>query len=190
MKTPLLPAGEHDVARQHIVGISHVSLVTPDMDATVRFYCGILGAHVTGTWVESDMRLYSLEIVAGVALDFVEHVGAGTFAKPMLRRAGHPIQFDHIAFRVPTPEALDALRLHLQESGVETTEVYDAGPARGFHFRDNNGITLEAVWWPGQEQQPGIHLDVNPVPALAELLRDGRVGWTPRTTLVSEGEQQ
>jgi catechol 2,3-dioxygenase-like lactoylglutathione lyase family enzyme len=183
-------AGEHDVARHHIVGISHVSLVTPDMDATVRFYCGVLGANVKRTWVESDMRLYSLEIVPGVAIDFVEHVGAKTFVKPMLRRTDHPIQLDHVAFRVSTPEALEALRLHLQEAGVETTEVYDSDPAKAFHFRDNNGITLEAVWWPDQERQPAVHLDVNPVPAVAELLRDGRVGWTPRTTLAWGAQQQ
>jgi catechol 2,3-dioxygenase-like lactoylglutathione lyase family enzyme len=39
-------------------GINHLALITTDMDATVRFYHGTLGARVVATVATSEFRHY------------------------------------------------------------------------------------------------------------------------------------
>src|SRR6476469_2865069 len=43
-------------------GVNHLALVTPDMDATVRFYAGVLGMRVVATTRAGPMRHYFVEI--------------------------------------------------------------------------------------------------------------------------------
>src|SRR5439155_26394986 len=43
-------------------GINHLALVTPDMDATVRFYAGVLGMRLVATTMAGPMRHYFFEL--------------------------------------------------------------------------------------------------------------------------------
>ena len=43
-------------------GINHLAMVTPDMDATVRFYHGVLGMRLVTTLKAGPMRHYFFEI--------------------------------------------------------------------------------------------------------------------------------
>ncbi len=43
-------------------GINHLALVTTDMDATVRFYHGVLGASLVATIGTPDFRHYFFEL--------------------------------------------------------------------------------------------------------------------------------
>src|SRR6188474_150821 len=43
-------------------GINHLALVTPDMDATVRFYVGVLGMRLAATTMAGPMRHYFFEM--------------------------------------------------------------------------------------------------------------------------------
>src|SRR5215470_17205506 len=63
-------------------GINHLALVTPDMDATVRFYAGVLGMRLTATLMAGPMRHYFFEMADGNTAAFFEVKGAETFAKP------------------------------------------------------------------------------------------------------------
>ncbi len=67
-------------------GINHLALVTPDMDATVRFYAGVLGMRLVATLMAGPMRHYFFEMAGGNTVAFFESKGMETFAKP----AGEP----------------------------------------------------------------------------------------------------
>jgi catechol 2,3-dioxygenase-like lactoylglutathione lyase family enzyme len=173
-------------------GINHLALVTPDMDATVRFYAGVLGMRVVATTMAGPMRHYFFELSPQNTVAFFEVEGTGTFDKG----AGSPpplpipIQLDHISFNVPDEAALEQLRKRIIAAGSEVTEVVDHGFIRSVYFTDPNGIALEASYWvidgTGREADPTdatLFGDPDPVPALGEL-HAGRLTSMPITRLV------
>jgi catechol 2,3-dioxygenase-like lactoylglutathione lyase family enzyme len=175
-------------------GVNHLALVTPDMDATVRFYHGVLGMRLVSTLNAGPMRHYFFEIGPGNTVAFFEVADAQAFAKPAgipdIRRAA---QFDHLSFNLPDEEALLALQRRLKGHGCEVTDVVDHGMVRSIYFTDNNGIALEASWWvvdpSGRDTDYGderLFLDRDPVAAVAELRGDGRLRWLPETRLTGD----
>jgi catechol 2,3-dioxygenase-like lactoylglutathione lyase family enzyme len=163
-------------------GVNHLALVTPDMDATVRFYAGVLGMRVVATTMAGPMRHYFFEIDQQNTVAFFEIKGSETFDKG----AGSPppldipIQMDHLSFNLPDEDALEQLRKRLIAAGSEVTEVVDHGFIRSVYFTDPNGIALEASYWvldgTGRESDPNdraLFDDPDPVPALRELHGDG-----------------
>jgi catechol 2,3-dioxygenase-like lactoylglutathione lyase family enzyme len=176
----------------HWRGVNHLALVTPDMDATVRFYAGVLGMRVVATTMAGPMRHYFFETSSQNTVAFFEIPGAETFDKG----AGSPpplpipVQLDHISFNVPDEAALEMLRKRILAAGSEVTEVVDHGFIRSVYFTDPNGIALEASYWvtdgTGREADatdPELFGDPDPVPALAEL-RAGTLASVPETRLV------
>ncbi|MGZ8765971.1 MAG: VOC family protein [Acidimicrobiia bacterium] len=177
----------------HWRGINHLALVTADMDATVRFYEGVLGMRLVATTMAGPMRHYFFEIGPGNTLAFFEWADAPHFEKP----AGIPDpiagQFDHLSFNLPDGEALLALRKRLLEADCEITDVVDHGFIRSVYFSDNNGIALEASFWvtdgtgrAAAYGDPALFSDPDPVSALVELRSDGRVQSTPSTQLAGD----
>src|SRR4029453_13567953 len=96
----------------HWRGVNHPALVTPDMDAPVRFYAGVLGMRVVATTMAGPMRHYFFEIGPQNTVAFFEVKDAETFDKG----AGSPpplpipVQMDHISFNLPDEAALAQLR--------------------------------------------------------------------------------
>jgi catechol 2,3-dioxygenase-like lactoylglutathione lyase family enzyme len=179
----------------HWRGVNHLALVTVDMDATVRFYHGVLDARLVTTLATPGFRHYFFEIGPGNTVAFFEFRDADieTFSKP----AGVPYpqasQFDHLSLGVADEEALLRLRSRLKAHACEVTDVVDHGILRSIYFNDPNGIALEATWWtidptgrPTDYGDDRLFSDPDPVPAVAELRRDGRVSSTPATQLVDE----
>lgn len=176
-------------------GVHHLALVTPDMDATVRFWSGALGARLVATVATDSFRHYFFEFGAGSTIAFFEYLGADLdfFAKP----AGVPTpkapQFDHLSLALPDEDALLSLRDRLKEAGCEVTDVVDHGFLRSIYFSDPGGIALEASWWvtdptgrvPDYSDER-LFADPNPVPAVAELRARGEVDSIPATRLVDE----
>ena len=163
-------------------GINHLALVTTDMDATVRFYDGILGARLVSTIATDTFRHYFFEFGPQCTVAFFEYTD--TPAEPFVNRAGVPDarapQFDHLALNLPDEEALDALRRRLQSHGWEVTDIVDHTVVRSIYFTDPNGIALEASWWvrdptsqPVGYVDPGYFADPDPVPAVLELQTTG-----------------
>src|SRR5438105_3445150 len=78
-------------------GINHLAMVTPDMDATVRFYHGVLGMRLVTTLKAGPMRHYFFEIAPENTIAFFEVKDA----KPFQVAAGIPdarkAQFDHLS---------------------------------------------------------------------------------------------
>lgn len=171
-------------------GINHLALVTPDMDATVRFYAGVLGMRLSATLMAGPMRHYFFEMGPENTVAFFEVQGAETFAKPAGAPSDRAIQFDHLSFNVPDEHALEVLRKRLLAAGTEVTGVVDHGIMHSVYFTDPNGIALEASWWvtdptgrPDDFTDGEVYADPDPVPAVAELARGG-IESVPNTKLV------
>jgi catechol 2,3-dioxygenase-like lactoylglutathione lyase family enzyme len=171
-------------------GVNHLALVTPDMDATVRFYAGVLGMRLVATTMAGPMRHYFFEMARGNTVAFFEVSGTETFAKPAGGPSDRPIQFDHLSFDVADEHALEGLRKRLLAAGCEVTTVVDHGFIRSIYFTDPHGIALEASYWtvdgtarPSDFDDPDLFEDPDPVPAVAELRAGGVREW-PATRLV------
>ena len=178
----------------HWRGVHHLALVTPDMDATVRFWHGVLDARLVTTLATPAFRHYFFEISPGNTVAFFEYTGQqlNSFSKP----AGVPYagasQFDHLSLHLPDEDALLRLRDRLKSHGCEATDVIDHGFLRSVYFNDNNGIALEASWWtldptgrPADYTDERLWADKDPVPAVRELRENGRLDHTVETHLVN-----
>jgi catechol 2,3-dioxygenase-like lactoylglutathione lyase family enzyme len=179
----------------HWRGVNHLALVTPDMDATVRFWHGVLDARLISTIGTPTFRHYFFEVGPGNTVAFFEYVGQhlDSYSKP----AGVPYekapQFDHLSINLPDEDALLRLRDRLKSHGCEVTDVVDHGFLRSIYFSDNNGIALEASWWtldptgrPVDYGDERLFSDADPVPAVAELRGNGELDHTVETHLVDK----
>ena len=184
---------EQDTTRWR--GVHHLALVTTDMDATVRFWHGVLEARLITTLATPAFKHYFFEIAPGNAIAFFQYLGVevDTFAKP----AGVPFpqasQFDHLSMALADEDALLRLRDRLKAHDCEVTDVVDHGIMRSIYFTDPNGIALEASWWtvdptgrPADYGDDRFFSDPEPVPAVVELRDAGEVASTPPTRLVDE----
>src|SRR5690242_12000657 len=108
-------------------GVNHLALITTDMDATVRFYHGVLGARVVNTIGNSEFRHYFFEFGPQCTVAFFEYKNATL--EPFAKAAGVPdpraVQFDHLALNLPDEEALHALQRRLKSAHCEVTDVVD-----------------------------------------------------------------
>ncbi len=175
-------------------GLNHLALITNDMDATVRFWHGVLGAPLVATIGTDTFRHYFFRFGPETSVAFFEYVGqhVDQIAKPagvFDVRAG---QFDHLSMDLPDEAALETLRSRLEEHGSEVTEVIDHGLMRSIYFSDPNGIAMEASWWQDDptaaEPDYGdrrYFADPEPVAAFREL-QEGGLRTVPATTLVDE----
>jgi catechol 2,3-dioxygenase-like lactoylglutathione lyase family enzyme len=173
-------------------GINHLALVTNDMDATVRFYHGVLGARLVATIGNTSFRHYFFEFGPQNTVAFFEYPGAHveSFAKPAGIPDRRAIQFDHLSFNVADEEALGVLRSRLKAADCEVTDVIDHGFIRSIYFTDPNGIALEASCWvldatgrAADYRDTRLFADADPVPAVRELEESGQVGSVPHTRL-------
>jgi catechol 2,3-dioxygenase-like lactoylglutathione lyase family enzyme len=173
-------------------GVHHLALVTSDMDATVRFWHGVIGARLVTTLATPSFRHYFFEVAPGNTIAFFDYAGQrlSTYTKP----AGVPYerasQFDHLSMHLPDEDSLLRLRGRLKSHGCEVTDVVDHDFLRSIYFSDNNGIALEASWWvvdpTGRSADYGddrLFADSDPVPAVRELSERGELDHTVTTKL-------
>jgi catechol 2,3-dioxygenase-like lactoylglutathione lyase family enzyme len=178
-------------------GINHLALVTPDMDATVRFYHGVLGMRTVATIATPDFKHYFFDIGPGNTLAFFQWLGhdVGTIEKPAGIAPDFKTQFDHVSFHLPDEQALLDLSARLVEHACEVTEIIDHGIMKSIYFTDPNGISLEASYRvadaTGRPANYGdrsqMFTDADPVPAVVELATAGELAWTPSTRNLGEG---
>src|SRR5438876_9626078 len=130
-------------------GVNHLALITNDMDETVRFYHGVLGARLVAHLGTPAFRHYFFEIGPEQTVAFFEYRGqhVDEFAKPAGVPDPRAIQFDHLSLNVADQHALLTLHSRLKEHGCEVTDVVDYEVMHSIYFTDNNGIALEASWW-------------------------------------------
>ncbi len=173
-------------------GVNHLALVTSDMDATVRFYHGTLGARLVNTIATDSFRHYFFEFGPQCTVAFFEY--ADSTAEPFAKPAGVPDprapQFDHLSLNLPDEEALNQLRRRLKAADCEVTDVVDHSVIHSVYFTDPNGIALEASWWvhdptgrPADYSDREQFGDRDPVPAVLEIQETGEVSHIPATRL-------
>jgi catechol 2,3-dioxygenase-like lactoylglutathione lyase family enzyme len=173
-------------------GINHLALVTTDMDATVRFYHGTLGARLVATLATPEFRHYFFELGPHCTVAFFEYTH--TTIQPFTKAAGVPdaraAQFDHLALNLPDEDALVDLQRRLKSADCEVSDIVDHDIVRSVYFTDPNGIALEASRWvhdstgrPADYHNPRSYTDPNPVPALQELQTTGNLTTIPGTHL-------
>lgn len=173
-------------------GINHLALITGDMDATVRFYHGVLGARLAATVGTPTFRHYFFEFGPHCTVAFFEY--ADLTIEPFAKPAGVPdpraTQFDHLAVNLPDEHALHALRRRLAHAGCEVTDIVEHSSVHSVYFTDNNGIALEASCWvrdvtgrTSDYDDDQIYSDPDPVPALHELRTTGTLSTVPSTRL-------
>jgi catechol 2,3-dioxygenase-like lactoylglutathione lyase family enzyme len=124
-----------------ITGIAHVELSVSDLDASVAWYCRVLGAKdvYRGRNDERGFRACAiLEPESRTVIAFTQHdrIEGGSFSA---RRVG----LDHLSFRVADDAVLDAWRQHLDGLGIAHDPIDDQGFALGLNLRDPDGIALE-----------------------------------------------
>ena len=176
-------------------GINHLALITTDMDSTVRFWHGVLGARIVTTIGTPAFRHYFFEFGPEQTVAFFEYrdVELERFAKPAGVPDPRATQVDHLSFNLADEHALEELAARLKAHGSEVTDVVDHDVMHSIYFTDPNGIALEASWWvvdpTGREADYGdrrIFGDPDPVPAVRELRETGRLASVPTTTLAGD----
>ena len=177
-------------------GVNHLALVTPDMDTTVRFWHGVLGAELVGTLATPEFRHYFFRIGAASSVAFFEYAGADVPRVDKVAGIFDPrsAHLDHIALDVPDDAELLRLQRRLREAGCEVTDVVDHLVVHSVYFTDPNGIALEASCWqidptaaPVDYAGP-LFADADPVPAVRELHETGTLSALPATRLVDVTE--
>ena len=91
-------------------GVNHLALITNDMDATVRFYHGVLGARLVATIGTPGFRHYFFEFGPEQTVAFFEYRGIELeqWAKPAGIPDPRATQFDHLSFNLPDEHALES----------------------------------------------------------------------------------
>jgi catechol 2,3-dioxygenase-like lactoylglutathione lyase family enzyme len=179
-------------SRPDWLGVNHLALITNDMDSTVRFYHGVLGARLVCTIGTASFRHYFFEFGSHCTVAFFEYSGVDIqpFAKPAGVPDARATQFDHLSLNLADEQALHDLRRRLRDADCEVTEVVDHQVMRSIYFTDPNGIALEASWWvrdptagPVDYSDRALFGDANPVAAVDELQAAGRLTKLPKTRL-------
>jgi catechol 2,3-dioxygenase-like lactoylglutathione lyase family enzyme len=165
------------------------------MDATTRFWHGVLGARLVAHLASDSFRHYFFDFGDEQTVAFFEYKGVTLerFQVPAGVPDQRKSQFDHLSFNLPDEHALEQLRDRLKSHGCGVTDVIDHGFVRSIYFNDPNGIALEASWWVvdptgriADYDDPRLFSDPDPVPAVRELIADGRLASVPQTTLSAD----
>ena len=143
--------------------IDHVGINTNDMEATLQFYCGILGMRLVRTTRTPDgRRHYNVEIGGGNAL--------AVFDGADLPTAGERQHVNHLALPVNTLKEFDAAYQRLKDHGVAVTEIIERGYGKTFYFHDPNGIRLQ-IELKTKQDADSLEGDPDPVPYVRALLQ-------------------
>ena len=142
--------------------IDHVAINTGDMEATLQFYCGILGMRLARTMRTGDgRRHYNVDIGGGNA--FAVFDGADLSNAPVTER------LNHMALPVATAAEFDESYERLKDAGIEVTDIIERDYGKTFYFEDPNGIRLQ-IELQSKHTEDDLTGDPDPVPYVQKLL--------------------
>ena len=111
--------------------LAHLEIVTPDLDASVRFFSDIAGLDETGR----DERSVYLRAWG----DYFHH--------SLKITSGDEPALGHLGWRADSPEALADIVAHLEGTGAGIGWVDgDQGHGRAYRFKSPEGHTHEVFW--------------------------------------------
>ncbi|MGE3588160.1 MAG: VOC family protein [Ilumatobacteraceae bacterium] len=155
------------------------------MEATVRFYAGVLGFPLVAARRKGPLRWYFFRVNSSSVLTFHE-IANPVQVQPGIRlKDGSCIEIDHLAFDVADDAALEELRERLQAVDCEVSATTDFGMFSSLYFCDPHGLQLEASYWHGGDVDAvggDWFVDPEPVEACRELMADGKLSWVPATS--------
>jgi catechol 2,3-dioxygenase-like lactoylglutathione lyase family enzyme len=154
--------GQEEHTMFQCTNVDHIAINTNDMEATLQFYCGILGMRLARTALTPDgRRHYNVQIGGGTAFAVFDG------AKPSPKAA--PERLNHLALVVGSAEEFDEAYERLQQHGVEVTGIIQRSYGKTFYFHDPNGIRLQ-IELQTREAEQDPYSDPNPVPFVHKLL--------------------
>lgn len=125
-----------------IVGIHHVALTVGSRDESATWYASTLGFEELFREDADDRRACVMRFRSGgYSVGLVEHLPAEQDGFDP-RRHG----LDHVAFTVPSREALEQWAADLTAGGIDHSVVVDIPPGAILNFKDPNGIALALFW--------------------------------------------
>jgi catechol 2,3-dioxygenase-like lactoylglutathione lyase family enzyme len=130
-----------------VLGLHHSAYRCRDAEETRHFYEDILGlplVHVvTADHVSTGKSMpfahVFFELADGSCIAFFD-LGDNVAAEPS---PNTPAWVNHIAFKVPSLEALNAMKKRLETHGIEVVGVTDHEFVHSIYFFDPNGVRLE-----------------------------------------------
>jgi glyoxylase I family protein len=127
------------------IAVHHVELTVTDLDRSEAWYTSVLGFEKIGGMEKSDHSVVMLRAGA-LMVGLVGHEATAASDSFTERRVG----LDHVGFQVPTPDDVEAWAAHLDEHGIEHSEVKDGAleGTRVVIFRDPDNIQLEFYYAP------------------------------------------
>ncbi|MDH3236048.1 MAG: VOC family protein [Alphaproteobacteria bacterium] len=161
-------------------GLHHLALSTKNMDETVKFWTEVLECPIIVTLHLppedpfahlpqlpptdlGDKKHYFFDIGNGDAVAFFDF---GDATPPVDGGFAH-----HVALTCESVDELEATRQHLQDKGVDVSEVIDHFFCKSIYFKDPNGIYLEYSAYTGEWTAANPFLqDAAPVPAALDHL--------------------
>jgi len=146
-------------------GIDHVAVNTNDMEATLQFYCGVLGMRLARTSRTPDgRRHYNVEIGGCNAFAFFDGADKPGEATPQY--------LNHFALPVATEAEFDEAYQRLKDHGVEVTEIIQREYGKTYYFHDPSGIRLQ-IEYQSAGWNEDLTGDPDPVPMVAKLSGQG-----------------
>lgn len=123
------------------LGLHHVALFVPDLEAAEHFYVGLIGMRVE--WRPDPDNVYLTGGSDNLALHRLDDVNC-EYSNPPSQK------LDHIGFILQYPEDVDAWFAFLKEAGVrmKTEPRTHRDGARSFYCADPAGITVQLIYHP------------------------------------------
>jgi len=125
-------------------GVSHVALVTGDLDGFRAFYEDVVGLETTVVFSGGPRHSRQAILMAG---DVMLHVFEVSDYNPADH--GHTVamfergRLDHLGFSVPDLGALRAIRDRLLEVNASSGDIHQLGPMLSVRFVDPDGLESE-----------------------------------------------
>ena len=130
-----------------LVGFSHFSVSTSDLERSRDFYCEVLGFKVLEYLSNDRYREVILVHPSGAIVGFQQHA-----ANAGQRFDETVTGMDHFAFRVARPEDLDDWVVRFKELGVKHSPVAHEPYGSVLCFRDPDDIQLELFYRDGHPE--------------------------------------
>ena len=150
--------------------LNHAVLFVGDLDASVRFYCDVLGFSVVETMAGQAAFLRASESTNDHDLGLFG-VGAGAERSAAGRGA---VGLYHLAWEVGTLADLEDLRDRLREAGA-LVGMSDHGTTKSLYGSDPDGLEFEIVWLiPAHLLTVDVAMTTRPLDLDREIERYGR----------------
>ncbi|MGB1261359.1 MAG: VOC family protein [Cognaticolwellia sp.] len=136
-----------------ISGFSHIGVSTHNMQATLHFYCDVLGCRLKADELVKiegggTIRQASIDIGREQYLVFMDAKDVESIPEnydtSINQPLGLPTGMYHYSFNVESLEILERLMNRLEEFDVDVSEIINLDYIKSIFFQDPNGLQFEA----------------------------------------------